>query len=297
MNQDFNRVIKTPKYTGVTLSLLSMFVLAAMFVVWQRFPQNQEDKFEKDFTILCDQILKQPVEKILKAFEKEYLSKISVSYLDASLINSISHSSNDDTSDMLICNESILKVSEKKDPSNKANIPFAFEKPSNARNLDSSGQPFICVIKHKGNNSKIAFALARYLSAPSRGQFYLAEAGFQGVDGDQWAIKPTISLMVAARHVQEIDAQAKIFSEREGVNFDISSKNLQDTNSTINLISQSNAREYLADLFIGYGEMGEGNNAFLPILKDSRMNGLIPHSSKFKKTVTRFWKHLINYRK
>ena len=297
MNQDFNRVFKTPKYTGVTLSLLSMFILAAMFVVWQRFPQNQEDKSEKDFTILCDQILKQPVEKILKAFEKEYISKISVSYLDASLINSVSHSSNDDTSDMLICNESILQVSEKTDSSNKANIPFAFEKPSSSRNLDSSGQPFICVIKNKGPNSKTAFALARYLSAPSRGQFYLAEAGFQGVDGDQWAMKPTISLMVAARYVQEIDAQAKIFSEREGVNFDISSKNLQDTNSTIHLISQSNAREYLADLFIGYGEMGEGNNAFLPILKDSRMNGLIPHSSKFKKTVTRFWKHLINYRK
>ena len=40
MNQDFNKVFKTPKYTGVTLSLLSMFVLAAMFVVWQKFPQK-----------------------------------------------------------------------------------------------------------------------------------------------------------------------------------------------------------------------------------------------------------------
>ena len=126
---DFNRVFKTPKYTGVTLALLSMFVLAAMFVVWQRFPQNQEDISEKDISILCDQILKQPVEKILKAFEKEYLSKISISYLDASLINSISHSSIDDTSDMLIFNESILKVSDKTDPSNKASIPSAFEKP------------------------------------------------------------------------------------------------------------------------------------------------------------------------
>ena len=158
------------------------------------------------------------------------------------------------------------------------------------------GKPFICVIKNKSPNSKTAFALARYLSAPSRGQFFLAEAGFQGVDGDQWAMKPNISLMVAARHVQEIEAQAKIFSEQEGIIFDISSKSFEDTNATINLISQSNAREYLPDLFIGYGEMAEGNKAFLPILDDSRMNGLIPHSSKFKKTVIRFWEHVVNYR-
>ena len=133
------------------------------------------------------------------------------------------------------------------------------------------GQPFICIIQNKSPNSKTAFALARYLSAPSRGQFYLAEAGFPGIDGDQWAKKPNLSLMVADKHVKEIDAQAKIFSEQEGIIFDITSKSFEDTNATINLISQSNAREYLPDLFIGYGEMAEGNKAFLPILKDSRM--------------------------
>ena len=196
---------------------------------------------------------------------------------------------------MFICNESILQIPEKKKSNNTVLIPFAFEKSSSSRNLDLSGKPFICVIKNKSPNSKIAFALARYLSAPSRGQFFLAEAGFPGIDGDQWAKKPSLSLMVADKHLKEIDAQSKIFSEQEGIIFDLTSKSFEDTNATINLISQSKAREYLPDLFIGYGEMGEGNKAFLPILKDSRMNGLIPHSSKFKKTVIRFWEHVVNY--
>ena len=296
MNQDFNRVFKTPKYTGVTLSLLSMFVLAAMFVVWQKFPQKQAEKTLQDFKIICDQKLKQPLEKIFMAFEKEYPSKISVSYLESSLMKSIIPSFNDDSNHMLICNESILQIPEKTKSSDNLSIPFAFDKSSSSRNLDFSGQPFICIIQNKSPNSKTAFALARYLSAPSRGQFYLAEAGFPGIDGDQWAKKPNLSLMVADKHVKEIDAQAKIFSEQEGIIFDITSKSFEDTNATINLISQSNAREYLPDLFIGYGKMGEGNKAFLPILKGSRMNGLIPYSSKFKKTVIRFWEHVVNYR-
>ena len=296
MNQDFNRVFKTPKYTGVTLSLLSMFVLAAMFVVWQKFPQKQVEKSVQNFTIICDQKLKHPVEKIFMAFEKEYPSKISVSYVEASLMKSIIPSFSEDSNDMFICNESILQIPEKTKSIDNVRIPFAFEKSSSSRNLDLSGKPFICVIKNKSPNSKTAFALARYLSAPSRGQFYLAEAGFPGIDGDQWAKKLSLSLMVADKHLKEIEAQAKIFSEQEGIIFDISSKSFEDTNATINLISQSNAREYLPDLFIGYGEMAEGNKAFLPILKDSRMNGLIPHSSKFKKTVIRFWEHVVNYR-
>ena len=91
-----------------------MFVLAAMFVVWQKFPQKQAEKSVQNFSLICDQTLKHPLEKIFMAFEKEYPSIISVSYVEASLIKSIIPLFSDDSNDMLICNESILQIPEKR---------------------------------------------------------------------------------------------------------------------------------------------------------------------------------------
>ena len=62
------------------------------------------------------------------AFEKEYPSKISVSYVEASLMKSIIPSFSDDSNDMFICNESILQIPEKTKSFTTVLIPFAFEK-------------------------------------------------------------------------------------------------------------------------------------------------------------------------
>ena len=43
MNHDFNKVFKTPKYTGVTLALLSMFVLACMMAVWNKLSVAEKE--------------------------------------------------------------------------------------------------------------------------------------------------------------------------------------------------------------------------------------------------------------
>ena len=83
MNQDFNKIFKTPKYTGVTLSLLSMFVLAAMFVVWQKFPKQDPQESEQNISILCDFKLKIPIEKILASFKKEYPCNFLINFMDA----------------------------------------------------------------------------------------------------------------------------------------------------------------------------------------------------------------------
>jgi hypothetical protein len=36
------KTFRTPKYTGVTLSLLSIFVLASMIAVWDMMPTSSE---------------------------------------------------------------------------------------------------------------------------------------------------------------------------------------------------------------------------------------------------------------
>ena len=59
MNQHFNKVFKTPKYTGVTLALLSMFVLACMMAVWNKLSKKHpEENQSTSMRIICEKDLK-----------------------------------------------------------------------------------------------------------------------------------------------------------------------------------------------------------------------------------------------
>ena len=163
MNQDFNKIFKTPKYTGVTLSLLSMFVLAAMFVVWQKFPKQDPQESEQNISILCDFKLKIPVEKILASFKKEYPCSFLINFMDAEELTSALENKSGSYADLLIANKTILQKFAYSDYGE--GIPFAFEKLSNSPPEQQSDEPFVCSIKNDTPHSHFAFALGRYFSA------------------------------------------------------------------------------------------------------------------------------------
>ena len=291
MNEGFNKVFKAPKYTGVTLSLLSMFVLAAMFVVWQKFPKDQKSESDTEISVICDTELKVPAVNIISSFEKEYSCNISIKFLHADDIKTKIEKLYSDPIDVLIFNEFDLAKIAEINSSHASIIPFAFEKTFRSDDKKTA-QPLSCLIKHGTSQAQSAFALARYFSAPSRGQFFLAEAGFPGVDGDQWKPRPSISIMIDNNYEKDIGEFTKIFSQREGINFEISKKSLNDANATINLISKSKAKEYLPDLLIGYNQLGVGNSSFENLGKGKSSNCMVSYSSKFKKTAIRFWEFL-----
>ena len=293
MNQDFNKIFKTPKYTGVTLSLLSMFVLAAMFVVWQQFPKSQELVSETEISVICDKRLLAPAQKILASFMKECPYRVSIEFLETDQIMTLFHGLNATLPDVLICNEFDLQSSEKAALIYSEHIPFAFES-AGAMDLKTPNFPFVCSIHKKAQKAHVAYSLGRYFSAPSRGQFFLAEAGFTGVDGDRWMLKPTISILVERAYEKEIRSMAKHFSEREGAKIDIVSKTPADANATINLIGKSNAKEYLPDLLIGFGSLGTENSIYSPISRQAGVGASVSYSAKSKKTALRFWKFLQN---
>ena len=58
---------RAPWFSGVTLSLVSMFVLACMLVVWNKFPNNEAT--DSDLTIYCAAGIRLPVEEAASAFE------------------------------------------------------------------------------------------------------------------------------------------------------------------------------------------------------------------------------------
>lgn len=288
MNQDFNKIFTTPKYTGVTLSLLSMFVLAAMFVVWQKFPKQDPLESEQNISILCDFKLKIPVEKILASFKKEYPCSFMVNFLDAKELTSALQSKSGSNADLLIANKTILRKYAFADSNYGEGIPFAFEKLSNSLPEQQSNEPFVCSIKNDTPHSHLAFALGRYFSAPSRGQFFLAEAGFTGVNGDIWKLRPTVSILVPKTYEKRSKDIAKKFSKLEGVNLDVTGKDELEANATIHLIAQSNAKEYLPDLLIGFKELSPDNKSYFPATENSRQ-GLVSFSTRYKRTAIRFF--------
>ncbi|MBL8818404.1 MAG: molybdate ABC transporter substrate-binding protein [Planctomyces sp.] len=62
-----------------------------------------------------------------------------------------------------------------------------------------------------------ALHFARYLTASDRGLPEYKKAGFETVDGDQWADRPEISLYAGSMLKPAIEETLKQFSEREGV--------------------------------------------------------------------------------
>ena len=64
------KTFRTPKYTGISLSLLSMFVLMAMIVVWNRVSVPQEKK--NLVRVLAEEKLNSPLLEIAKEFKKEF---------------------------------------------------------------------------------------------------------------------------------------------------------------------------------------------------------------------------------
>ena len=95
---------KTPKYTGVFLSLLSMFVLASMFVVWEQIPKENEGPL---LQVKVMSTLKQCMKGISPSFEKEMGVGVHFTYsADDKIVEEIlSHDEEDSPFDLYIFQE------------------------------------------------------------------------------------------------------------------------------------------------------------------------------------------------
>ena len=112
-NPEKAKFFKTPKYGGVTLALLSMFVLASMMVVWNRLPP---DNPSMPLRVLCDDALRFPVERGASQFEREMKVKVSLDFVQSQ--------SGQDVYDLYIPTERTVA---KEDGYGSTTIPVAFQ--------------------------------------------------------------------------------------------------------------------------------------------------------------------------
>jgi ABC-type molybdate transport system substrate-binding protein len=335
-NPEQVKIFKTPKYGGVTLALLSMFVLASMMVVWLKLPDVPSPI---SLRVLCDDTLRVPIEKAAYQFEGEMKVKVSLDFAQSQ--------SGQVGYDLYIPTERAVP---KEDDYGSTAIPFASQSlvlatrrefSTNLRDLDhffeenlgyaicqtstssgnalrealasvgkwektssmakavfsSSGEAAISLSSDKsldaifiwdsvarqfdlrihqfkefenasegmyailGKNTKNrthSLQFARFLAAPSKGQFYFAQRGFVGVNGDLWAEKPALFVYCANNAKDLILEKIDLFEEREHVSIDPHFLDQDNIPLTIGLIARSKAEKSLPDLVFGsIGKEGE----------------------------------------
>ncbi len=230
-------IFQTPKYTGVTLSLLSMFVLVCMFAVWEKMPKQDTPD---PLLVSVPEIAFQPVHAAQKAFEQELGVELSVQTSASFLENQKMYDARNP--DLWIF-ESDSASSDDIPVFNQQNSLVLAHKDITDKNLTLAAG-----INLSSGNSVLAFQFARYLAAPSRGQFNFAEHGWTGVDSDRWYPVPEIKIWVEDEIFSKLDTASQSFEKLEGVIVSLERISKENIMQSLEIIHKSKSRKFLPDL-------------------------------------------------
>ena len=336
------KTFRTPKYTGVTLSLLSIFVLASMIAVWDMMPASSESPSDP-LSVHCEKFIEEPIRATAAQFSKEFNIpiEIKVAPLNENTFISQSHiNQKNEFFDLLISSQLICGNPDLNNEIFQESIPVANHLPVFAtrdnfsltvnnwsdildqnltiglieQNPGSSRKIKLpqTVIQELQNTDRLLFfpdahslsetllnsdkldaaivwhqiarkmnlkvlqldelqlkiipvhaqvhsrsqkatkgiMFARYLAAPSKGQFHFANNHLIGVDGDRWAVEPVLNFYSEPSFKRSMTTKIEDFSKREGVTINFSFPEPQKLIFAISSISQSKTKHLLPDLLL-----------------------------------------------
>jgi len=290
-NKD-TRLFRPPKYTGITLSLLSIFVLVSMLVVWEKMNPQTE-------TSLCGLAWEKsqlPLESARAAFMRETGISVKIEYsklpnlgIHQSLAsNHLNHSYDFFVLPEAEANRGIMERNLFKEKIPLAYLPQAQETENNEDPL------LVAALPRNSTNSTLSLLFSRYLAAPTRGQFDFASAGWIGVNGDQWKISPQLTLFVQSKYRRLFTEWILAFEKREGVSIHAEYLETEKMIKILSLTSKSRAKEYLPDLVWIDADSIEKDTSSLPFIQlgvsgnSTYPSALVGRWSKSQQTCRRF---------
>jgi len=284
-------LFQPPKYTGVTLSLLSVFVLVCMLTVWKKISPDINTQ------LLIGHVwedCKIPVEQSLVAFEQETGIKIDLKFfLQPSHQNSTFHNQ---SPDFLIVPSSTEILSSNTSNALAEKVPLAYN-PSKLSESTNDPELLIGYTSPTSKRSIHSLLFLRYLSAPTRGQFDFASFGWTGVRGDRWSITPNLLIYFQKKLEPSTTQIINEFAKREGVHVDAHFFAPQDMIKAINLTTKSRAKQYLPDLVFLSSHLFSSHLDELPFTKltDDSINSALGTAflgkwSTLQETARRFYK-------
>lgn len=299
MNQDFSKIFKTPKYTGVTLSLLSMFVLASMLVVWDKLSISPSGKNSHALEIICEIEMQPVMRSIIKSFYKECGIGSNVAFLKKEEITSFLLNESDASTKILLVkatNDQAIKNSISRNFLEKLTIGSINTESRISSKKDPVPCPILFLVGKNVAKPSHALALGRFLSAPDRGQPFLEKDGYNSLDGDPWQRTPAISIYANPKKQNDFTQAIRDFSAREGVHIEINFKNLNSVNETISIIAKSNAAQYLPDFLVGYDHFLNKEDLYLRLkIKNSQISCYVSKKSKSLHSAKRLATTIQNY--
>ena len=382
-NPEEIKTFRAPKYGGVTLSLLSMFVLASMIVVWNKIGEQGQEQFNQSIRVRCDESIAIPVKECAEQFEREMKIKVSIhptagldqngskakgtvngdaydldlftgkangqdlslnqvpcafrsivfatrkdfspemTELEEVFQNNLAFSSSPGSAKdgrlLELCLgktswwRKVLSKRAKTYPSSSAlalevasgkNLDGAFMWDFSARNFDlkihrirelePASQTLFARTSDSAQNRLSALQFARFLAAPTRGQFYFAKAGFVGVNGDAWAEKPFLYVYCAKPVEGFILDEFERFESEALVSIERHFLKEEKMALSLSLIAQSKAKKALPDLVFG---LPQNQNAQMPAQFQKSSETLLINGAKIAVHVLRPTRFPVSTRK
>ena len=382
-NPEEIKTFRAPKYGGVTLSLLSMFVLASMIVVWNKIGEQGQEQFNQSIRVRCDESIAIPVKECAEQFEREMKIKVSIhstagldrngskanetvngdaydldlfsgkadgqdlslnqvpcafrsivfatrkdfspemTQLEEVFQNNLAFSSSPGSAKdgrlLELCLgktswwRKVLSKRAKTYPSSSAlalevasgkNLDGAFMWDFSARNFDlkihrirelePASQTLFARTSDSAQKRLSALQFARFLAAPTKGQFYFAKAGFVGVNGDAWAEKPFLYVYCAKPVEGFILDEFERFESEALVSIERHFLKEEKMALSLSLIAQSKAKKALPDLVFG---LPQNQNAQMPAQYQKSSETLLMNGAKIAVHVLRPTRFPVSTRK
>lgn len=235
-------LFRPPKYTGITLSLLSIFVLVCMLAVWEKMvPINHQITLAGYAWKDCQE----PLELSRVSFQQETGIHVEIQYFEESTL--LQANMLPDSIDFMILPTANDDQTFNSSEMWAEKIPLAFQA-SNKQGSMQGEKPLVGWIAQNTASSVNALLFNRYLSAPSRGQFDFATKGWVGVKGDRWTKSPNLQMFLPTKMQQLASPIFNAFKLREGVSVNAQFFDQDSMLKALRLTSQSQSKKYLPDL-------------------------------------------------
>ena len=172
------------------------------------------------------------------------------------------------------------------------------------KELELASETLLARTSDSVQNRLPALQFARFLAAPTKGQFYFAEAGFVGVNGDAWTEKPFLYVYCANPVEDFIRDEFDRFEKDALVSIEPHFLDREKIALSLSLIAQSKAKKALPDLVLGLPE-GEGaqmpnqyhSSAGTSIINDTRISVYVLKSTRFPVSSRKFRDFLLSKEK
>ena len=231
------KTFRTPKYTGITLSLLSMFVLTAMFAVWNKVSNPAET--HHTILVLAEKSLQAPLAEISEQFKNELNIRVEYTFCNLNLLQNLE---NNQSFDLIIASDNELQIKDSERSNFLNKIPIAEKKLSQS--------VVSCKINENSKSNSNALLFTRYLASRDKGQIYFNKYNLELKESDPWDLNPSITIYCEKEYQPYVLSSIDEFERRNAVEVNLLFPTQEKLIANLIAISQSNSQNLLPDLLL-----------------------------------------------